>query len=111
MLAMGIADSVIVVFNSKYTYWIKRPFMLDPTILTVMPTPNHPSYPAGHSTISAAAAGILKYYLPENSAYWSNRANEASLGRVWGGIHFPIDAEQGFILGNRVAEAVINKNK
>jgi membrane-associated phospholipid phosphatase len=107
VLAMGMADSVIAVFNSKYTYWMKRPFMLDPSISTVMPTPNHPSYPAGHSTISSAAATILTYYFPENQANWLQKANEASMGRVWGGIHFTIDAEQGIILGKRVGEAAI----
>jgi membrane-associated phospholipid phosphatase len=107
VLAMGMADSVIAVFNSKYTYWVKRPFMLDPSIYTVMPTPNHPSYPAGHSTISSAAATILEYYFPENRAHWTRKMEEASMGRVWGGIHFTIDAQQGLILGHKVGEKAI----
>ncbi len=107
VLAMSMADAVIAVFNSKYTYWMKRPFMLDPSIVTIMPTPNHPSYPAGHSTISAAAATVLTYYFPENDKEWQQKAYEASFGRVWGGIHFTIDADQGKMLGKRVGEAAI----
>jgi len=107
VLAMGIADATIAVFNSKYTYWVKRPFMLDPKIITVMPTPNHPSYPAGHSTISSAAATILSYYFPANKAEWSQKEKEASMSRVWGGIHFTIDAQQGNELGKRVGETAI----
>lgn len=111
VLAMAMADAVISVFNSKYTYWVKRPFMLDPSIHTIMPTPNHPSYPAGHSTISAAAATVLVYYFPENKNHWLQKANEASMCRVWGGIHFDIDAKQGAILGKRVGEAAVIKVK
>ncbi|RAP35972.1 hypothetical protein B1207_10365 [Legionella quinlivanii] len=107
VLAMGIADEVITLFYTKYTYWIRRPFMLDPSINTVMPTPNHPSYPAGHSGISATAAVILSYYFPENKKMWWKKANEASSSRVWGGIHFPIDAQQGLVTGQQVGEAVI----
>lgn len=107
VLAMGIEDSLIAVFDSKYTYWVKRPNMLDPSILTVMPTPNHPSYPAGHSTVSSAASTILDFYLPNNKTHWDKAASDASMGRVWGGIHFPIDAEQGFILGHKVGEAAV----
>ncbi len=109
ILSMGIADSVITVFNSKYTYWCKRPFMRDPSIHTVMPTPNHPSYPAGHSTLSSTAAKILSYYLPENKKNWNNLLSVASEGRVWGGIHFPIDAHQGTILGDKVGNDVLIK--
>ncbi|STX52069.1 PAP2 superfamily [Legionella busanensis] len=107
VLSMGIADAVIALFNAKYTYWIKRPFMLNPNIHTVMPTPNHPSYPAGHSCISAAAATILTYYFPKNKSLWWEEAHQASSSRVWGGIHFPIDGSEGLKLGEKVAHAVL----
>lgn len=109
ILAMGIADSVIAAFNSKYIYWNKRPFMLDPTIQTIMPTPNHPGYPAGHSTLSATAAVILSAYFPENTKEWKSLEFVASSGRIWGGIHFPIDAKQGIILGEKIGEAIVIK--
>lgn len=106
-LAMTNMDAVIAAFDSKYTYWIKRPFMMDKSIFTVMPTPNHPSYPAGHSTISSAAQTILTHYFPENKEVWRTRAEEAGLSRIWGGIHYPQDDEQGGILGKKVGEEAI----
>ncbi|MBS0288646.1 MAG: vanadium-dependent haloperoxidase [Proteobacteria bacterium] len=107
ILAMSLVDSGIAVFNAKYLYWVKRPFMRDKTLTTVMPTPNHPSYPAGHSTFSATAATILIHYLPENKTMWEAKAQEASNSRIWGGIHYNIDAVEGFILGKKVGEAAI----
>ena len=83
--------------------------MRDPSIHTIMPTPNHPSYPAGHSTLSATAATLLSFYFPENKKKWEELASVASDSRVWGGIHFPIDVKQGLILGHKVGEAVIAK--
>jgi hypothetical protein len=110
-LAMGLMDACIAVFDSKYTYWVKRPFMQDPSIITIMPTPNHPSYPAGHSTISGAAAEILSYYLPANTTVWWQLANDASQSRVNGGIHFTVDAQQGMKLGSSVGKATIESGK
>lgn len=107
VLAMTITDSLIAAFDSKYTYWIRRPNMLDPSIKTIMPTPNHPSYPAGHSTISGAASTILNFYFPNNKATWDASASYASMSRIWGGIHFIADHEEGLALGRNVANAAL----
>lgn len=106
-VALAAADAVIGVFDSKYTYWRLRPFMLDPSIRTIMPTPNHPSYPAGHSTISTAAATVLMHYIPEKATEIAARAEEAGISRVWGGIHFPIDDTGGDDLGRSIGEKVL----
>lgn len=104
----AMADAVITVFDSKYTYQQKRPFMLDSSIITVMPTPNHPSYPAGHATISGAAYTALSYHFPEHKTVWKQQADEASNSRLWGGIHFPIDNTAGFDLGEKVGKQAIS---
>ncbi|MEK7571224.1 MAG: vanadium-dependent haloperoxidase [Patescibacteria group bacterium] len=104
LLAMAMADSLIGCFDSKYTYQVKRPFMIDPAIKTIMPTPNHPSYPAGHSCVSSAAATVLDSQLPENITEWDRLAKEAGDSRVLGGIHYPADNEQGTLLGKQVGE-------
>lgn len=106
-LATAIADSVIAVFDSKYYYQQKRPFMLDAGIATIMPTPNHPSYPAGHAAISGAAYSVLVHYFPALRDEWFSRANEASNTRVWGGIHFSVDNEAGLALGQKVGNVAI----
>jgi len=107
LVTMSMADAVASVFDSKYTYFYKRPNMFDTSIVTIMPTPNHPSYPAGHATISWAAATALSRYLPENQAEWERLAKEASDSRTIGGIHFPMDNEAGTTLGKNVGTAVL----
>lgn len=107
LVTMGMADAVASVFDSKYTYFYKRPNMFDTSIVTIMPTPNHPSYPAGHATISWAAATVLSKYLPENTQEWERLAKEASDSRTIGGIHFPMDNEAGTKLGKAVGSEVL----
>lgn len=109
LLTTSMADAVVGVFDAKYTYQAKRPFMVDPSIITIMPTPNHPSYPAGHATISWAAATVLNKQLPSNTTEWERLADEASSSRTIGGIHFPIDNEVGKTLGVDIGKEALKK--
>jgi hypothetical protein len=108
-LTVAMMDASIGCFDSKYTYWSKRPFMLDKEVQTIMPTPNHPSYPAGHACVSGAAESVLSYFFPQNDSEWKSKAEEATSSRTWGGIHFPIDNQVGRELGQQVGKLVIEK--
>ena len=105
VLAMTLADTEIAAMDSKYTYWVKRPFMRDNTILTFMPTPNHPSYPSEHAAIAGAGAAFLETFFPQER--WAALSREAANSRIWSGIHFPMDAEKGLALGREIAEKVL----
>ena len=105
VVALAIADAVTAVFDSKYTYFIPRPFMMDSSIITIMPTPNHPSYPAGHSTLSTAATTVLAYYFPADTPLWKAKAEEAGMSRIWGGIHYVMDHNAGVVIGTKVGTA------
>ena len=91
-------------------------------------TPPFPSYTSGHSTISAAAAEVLTAQFGDNIAYtdttekeyglpvrsftsFRQAANEASLSRVYGGIHFRSDCEMGNKQGKEVGKLVLEKVK
>lgn len=104
-LASSQMDTLITTFTSKYKYMVRRPDMLDPALKTYIKTPNHPSYPAGHSTCSASAATVLTYYFPENQKTWAKLAEECGLSRIRAGIHFPIDHQGGQTLGVKVGQA------
>lgn len=109
ILAMGITDSLIAAFDSKYTYWIMRPHMRDPQIVQIVTVPKHPSYPSAHSVSSAAASTILSHFFPEEKQYWQKTAFEAVNTRIWGGLHYMYDNEQGLIQGEKIGQAVIRK--
>lgn len=104
-LTMAIADSFISCWNAKFTYWTKRPNMRDAGIVTIIPTPNFPGYPSGHSTISAAAAVVLNHFFPDPK--WLIMAKEAKDSRLWAGIHFPVDNDQGFAVGLAIGQSAL----
>jgi hypothetical protein len=107
-VSQAMMDSIISVFDSKYTYLRKRPFMLLSNWVTIMPTPNHPSYPAAHGTISYSAATVLNHFFPENKANFLAFAEEATNCREWGGIHFMVDNQSGATMGTMVVEKLIS---
>lgn len=109
ILARTLADAFIETWNVKYTYWTARPNMIDGSLDLSMPNPPFPGYVSGHSTISSAAATVLGALLPGKADLFMKNAAEARDSRLYAGIHFPSDNEQGFALGIKVGEAVIDR--
>ena len=96
-------DASIGCFDAKYHYWFIRPPQADPGIVTLFPTPPHPSYPSAHSCISGAVTGVLAGIFPEARNDLAAVALEASLSRLYAGIHYRFDMEAGLALGRAVA--------
>jgi hypothetical protein len=107
LLVMAQYDAHIASNDGKYAYWMIRPSQLDPSLTTLFPPPNHPSYPANHSVHSSARTEILAYLFPEDAAYFRARGEEAGLSRLWAGIHYRSDHEAGMALGKAVAQKLI----
>lgn len=107
LLAQTLADAFMECWKVKYTYWTARPDMVDPSIATAMPNPPFPGYVSGHSTISAAAARLLGELTPAHKAEFLSDAQQARDSRLYAGIHYPVDNEQGFALGTKVGDTVL----
>jgi membrane-associated phospholipid phosphatase len=109
-LNTAMYDSFVSCWYTKFTYWTARPFqrITDPTFTTVIPTPNFPSYTSGHSTVSSTAAIILRQLFPEEATYFLMEAQEAAVSRLWAGIHFPQDNNNGFAVGQQIGKKYVN---
>jgi membrane-associated phospholipid phosphatase len=99
---MAMMDASIAVWDAKYTYWYIRPYQADPQLKPILSRPPHPSYPSGHAGFSGAAAAFLGEVFPEQRATFAEQAKEASLSRVYGGIHFRFDCDAGLALGQQI---------
>jgi membrane-associated phospholipid phosphatase len=97
-------DALIGCWDAKWTYDLWRPVHADPSIVRVIPMPNHPTYPSGHSCNSAASAEVLATIFPAEADALHAEVIEAGNSRVWGGIHFPFDCATGQELGRNVAQ-------
>ncbi len=109
LLNMAEFDAVVVTWDTKMLYFNPRPSQLDPRIKTLTGLPNFPSYISGHSTFSAAAATILGHIIPERKAAYDAMALEASLSRMYGGIHFRADCERGLEVGKNVGNYAVQR--
>ncbi|HEX9165500.1 MAG TPA: phosphatase PAP2 family protein [Gemmatimonadales bacterium] len=108
-LSVAMYDAFVACWDAKYTYWLLRPISADSTLVTVFSTPPFPSYPSGHSTISAAAADVMAELFPDRAAHYRALADEASVSRVYGGVHYRFDVLIGEELGRSVGASVVER--
>lgn len=94
-LNAAMHDAAVGCWGLKYYWFNPRPSQLDPSIKTLTGLPNFPSYTSGHSTFSAAAATVLSRLFPEYAPVFEAYKEEASISRLYGGIHFRSDIEKG----------------
>lgn len=103
LVNVAMMDAVIGCWDTKYTYWLVRPYQADLSISTPIGQPPHPSYPSGHACSSGAAAGVLASLFPSRAAELEHLAVEACDSRVYAGIHYRFDAEAGMEIGSKAA--------
>lgn len=111
-VTMALHDAFVECWRVKLRDWSERPVTavrrdLDASFAPLLVTPGFPSYVSGHSTISAAAATVLSHFWPGRREHYQALAQEAALSRLWGGIHFTSDNEQGLLLGRSVGRDVV----
>jgi hypothetical protein len=111
LLNMAMMDAAIACWDTKYLYFNPRPSQVDPTVKTLTGLPNFPSYTSGHSTFSGAAATLLSHLLPAKANAFRAMADEASLSRMYGAIHYRSDCEQGLKCGQRVGGFAVERAK
>jgi hypothetical protein len=127
LVAVGLADSAICCWDSKYAYWLLRPQTAirtmsdqpfhDPDFLSPVGTPPFPAYTSGHSTFSGCAATLLEFLFPRgrvadafgNRVRYSQAAEQAAVSRLFGGIHYRSDNEAGLVGGRMIGRLLIDR--
>jgi hypothetical protein len=127
LVNVAMADAAIACWDAKYDYVFWRPVtaigLEDPTWVPLLVTPNHPEYPSGHSTVSSAAADVLRDYFGEHTAFsvtsdvmlgvvrsfanFSSALDEIKDARIFGGIHFRSACDDGQATGSAVGDYVL----
>lgn len=114
VLNIALADAFIAGWDTKYHYWTGRPVTMAKLVLGVdfkpaILTPPFPSYLSGHAAFSGASARALGAFFPAQAARLDAMAEEAAMSRLYGGIHYRHDNEDGLVMGRAVADAVLRK--
>jgi hypothetical protein len=130
LTGIASADAFISVWQTKFQYNVQRPVTyinanIDPGWLPVLFTPSFPEYTPAHSVVSGACAAVLsgllgKVPFTDNSYQgigitarsfnsFEEAAGEASLSRLYAGVHYPISNQNGLKQGEYVAMNVLNR--
>jgi membrane-associated phospholipid phosphatase len=107
-------DAFIACWHAKFKWWTERPVTvirekLDADFMPHVITPAFPSYVSGHSAASGAGAEVLAAYFPSHAKELRRMALEASMSRLYGGIHYRSDNEEGLALGRRVGARAVER--
>lgn len=109
LLNLSMMDAGVVCWKTKYIYFNPRPSTMNPAIKTLTGVPNFPSYISGHSTFSGAACAILSHILPERANDYAAMAQEATVSRMYAGLHFRSDCQIGIETGQKVAAFAVQR--
>ncbi len=136
IIYVSYVDAIAACFEAKYHYGTWRPVsainmadadgndatQADAKWTPVLPTPNHPEYPAAHSCTSGSLGEALRhYYGTSNVTFtWDSAVTkttrtyagidefnaEAGMARIHGGMHFKHSVAAGEELGKKVGRWV-----
>ena len=138
-ISVAFADTMIGCFDAKYHYKFWRPQSAIPLAATdgnpatdadagwtpVVPTPNHPEYPAAHGCATTATAETLRQFYGTKKLAFDWDTTVASVvqktlhyestddllrdvidARIYGGMHYRNSGEAGVQLGRKTAQWV-----
>jgi PAP2 superfamily protein len=113
-LNTGVLDAMVACWHAKYKWWTERPITViraerDAGFTPYLVTPGFPSYVSGHASASGAAAAVLSAFFPQDATALQAMAEEAAMSRLYGGIHFRSDNEQGLVLGRKVGARAVER--
>ena len=131
LTSIALYDAFISCWDEKYRSSYIRPVTVinetfDNTWMPFLQTPPFPEYTSGHSTITAAASTVLSSLFGENFAFqdtsdlryigmqrhfnsFDEAAAEASISRVYGGIHYRFSVDTGAMRGKKLGRFIVGK--
>lgn len=131
LLGMSLHDSFVSCWKAKYETNRIRPETVinqkvDSSWKPLLQTPPFPEYTSGHSVISSVSAEILTSYFGDNFSFldtsevyfglperqfssFYQAADEASISRLYGGIHFRDAIENGISQGKKIGKHILEK--
>jgi hypothetical protein len=133
-VGIAVMDAFVASWSAKYVFNLQRPVTyirdhIDPAWLPFLATPPFPSYTSGHASQSGAAARVLTdmfgttaftdtlhedhelvpAHRPRSYDSFDEAAAEAAVSRLYGGIHYSFDNDDGLTAGQCVGQAILER--
>ena len=103
----AINDAFVMTWYFKYLWDVARPCQYDPNLKTVLFTPRFPGYPSAHATMAGCSEVILTHYFPQEAYRIRHLMEECAMSRLYAGVHFKVDNDEGLSLGRQIGEIVV----
>jgi hypothetical protein len=133
LMSLALHETAVSCWKLKYSTLQVRPSAyiqakIDPSWRPFHDNPPFPAYPSGHSAFGASTASVLEYFFSKTYEFTDNShrgnkaflseprsftsfremAEENALSRLYMGVHFRKDCEDGLHLGERIAKNILN---
>jgi len=120
LLAAAVRLANYTEMRFKHALACRRPNEYSPQVQPMIMTPSHGTYPMGHATEAFIAAYVLLMLLQSKtgSVYaadtsWGTQlmrlAARVAANRIVAGLHFPVDAAVGTVLGLTLGQYFVNR--
>ncbi len=130
-LGFALNDAAVKTWHEKYYFNVERPDTyiqrnIDSSWQPLHDTPPFPAYPSGHSSFGAAGSVVLSNLLgsnfnitdyshqnctvfigkPRTYTSFNAMSEENALSRIFMGVHYRMDCEEGIRLGTLIGEKI-----
>ncbi len=130
--AIALYEAFISCWEEKFRSNYVRPeteiAKIDDNWHPYIQTPPFPSYTSGHATNSAAAAEVMTHWFGDNLSFtdtsllefgiknreiksFRSAAQEAAMSRLYGGIHYRFDNDNGAAAGKKLGGFIVSRLK
>jgi hypothetical protein len=106
-VAVAQYEALKAAWYYKYQYNRASPYKVDPTIKSLMPTTNTPSYPSEDAVEAGVNAVLLPLLFPTNATEITQKVNEQEQSALLSGRASPSDIAAGEVLGRAVASVFV----
>ncbi|HZG73219.1 MAG TPA: vanadium-dependent haloperoxidase [Chondromyces sp.] len=102
----AINDVFVITWFLKYLWDVARPNQYGRNLPAVVFTPRFPAYPSAHATVAGCAEVLLSYFFPRESFRIRQLMEESAQSRLYAGVHFKVDNDEGLKLGRQIGRIV-----
>ncbi|MGZ4012021.1 MAG: phosphatase PAP2 family protein, partial [Flavisolibacter sp.] len=100
-------DALVAAWYYKKLYNRAAPYTVDPTVNTLIPKSDLPSYPSEDAVIEGVNTELLKLLFPGDQDFIQQKAEEHKRARIIAGANVRSDIDAGEALGKLVAQKFV----
>ena len=102
-------DALVAAWYYKKLYNRAAPYTVDPTVTSLIPKSDLPSYPSEDATVAGVMGEMMKLLFPGDQDFIVQKIEEHKKSRIIAGANVRSDLEAGEALGKAVAQKFVTR--